>query len=133
MKYVLLSILVILASCSYSTFDEEWLGEVQLDKLTLSVSEAGSKEQNIELQLNDEEKETLKTWLKSFAGSHSDFNTYAPSVMLDGETWRVNFMEKRTVISYRKGNDPKEEWKQYSRPETAEDQHIKIRFKQLRR
>lgn len=125
MKFIIPCFLGILASCSYEPLNGEWSKDVSLENLKLSVYEAGCEKEVFELQLNDEEKKKLMIWLKSFAGSHIDFNTYAPAVVLRGKTLKINFLKKRTVISYRKGSDQREPWGQYSRSVTADDQHIK--------
>ena len=124
MKYFISCILGILTSCSYPSFDGEWVRDVRLDNLKLSVCETGREKQSYELQLSDDEKEKLKIWLKTFDGSPADYNTYVPSCILRGETFQVNIMGERTVISFRKGSNPQRVWNQYSRPKTAEDQHM---------
>ena len=133
MKCFISCILGILTSCSYPSFDEEWVRDVRLDNLRLSVFDAGKKKQSCELQLSDDEKEKLKIWLKTFNKSHADYNTYVPSCILNGETFQVNIMEKRTVISFRKGCNSQGVWNQYSRSTTTEDQHIRSWLMQLNR
>jgi len=118
----------ILASCTDSSLDGAQLKGIPLDGLTVSVHEKGGEEQTAELHLNDQEKARLMAWLNSFAGSRMDLNTYAPVFTLEGQRLRINFAENRTVISYRETADPGETWKQYSRPATADDQHIRERI-----
>lgn len=125
MKFLVSFFLGILASCSYTSLDREWLKDVPLDNLKLSIHENGRENQVFELHLSDQEKTRLMTWLSSFAGSRIDFNTYAPSIILKGETMKINFLKGKTVISYRKQPDQMETWKQYSRSATADDQQIR--------
>lgn len=94
MKFIIPCFLGILASCSYEPLNGEWFKDVSLENLKLSVYEEGCEKEVFELQLNDEEKKKLMIWLKSFAGSHIDFNTYAPAVVLRGKTLKINFLKK---------------------------------------
>ena len=131
MKYLILCILgfvlcILGILISYLSLDREWFKDVQLDKLKLYVrGHEYNTSQRSELQLNDEEKEKLKIWLKSFNQGHFSPGNYVPFVVLKGETFEVNILDNRVVFSYRKGANPKAWWKQYSRPKTAEDQHIR--------
>lgn len=121
----LLCILGILASCL--SLDREWFRDVQLDNLHLSDHDVGPKPQYFELQLNDEEKEKLRVWLKSFNEGHVDFNDCAPSVLLRGKTFEINIFKTWTVFGYKKGRY----WKQFSRPGTPADQEIRSWLKQI--
>ena len=133
MKFFILFILGILASCSCScnSLDGEMLKNIPLDNLILSIYENGRENQIFELHLSDKEKARLMSWLNSFAGSQIDFNTYAPSVILKGQTLKINFLKGRTVISYRKKPDQMGTWKQYSRSATADDQQIRNWLKDI--
>jgi len=106
---------------SYLSLDREWFRDVQLDNLKLSDHDVGCEPLYFELQLNDEEKEKLKTWLKSFNEGHVDINDYAPSVLLTGKTFQINIFKTGIVFSYQKGRY----WKQFSRPGTSADQEIR--------
>lgn len=133
MKFLISFILGILASCSYNSLDGERLKNIPLDYFILSFYKNGRENQIFELHLSDKEKTRLMKWRNSFAGSQIDFNTYAPSVILKGQTLKINFLESKTVISYRKQLDQMETWKQYSRSATADDQQIRNWLKDIAR
>ena len=139
MKYLILCILgfvlcILGILVSYLSLDREWFKDVQLDNLKLYVHDHEYRtSRHYELQLNDEEKEKLKIWLKSFNQGHFAPGNYVPFVVLKGETFKVNILDNCVVFSYRKGANPKAWWKQYSRPKTTEDQHIRDWLMQISR
>lgn len=120
-KFLMTFVFGMLASCSCS-LDGDRLRDVPLDSLTVSICENGREKRFSELHLSDPEKARLRVWLKSFAGSNIDFNTYAPAFTLEGQRLRIHFLKDRTVMDYRETDG--ERWKQYSRPATADDQYI---------
>lgn len=78
------------------------------------------------LTLDTKEKEIMTTWAKSFSNvKNKDYNSYTPVTILRGKKFNVNFQKNKTVISFKRGDNPEDPWEQYARLPTELDKKIK--------
>lgn len=115
-----------IVSACFNDFDKDEIAEcVSVENLTLSVYEKGSQNIIKRLNFNNNEKKKLLSWFRTLTDLSTDYITYAPILVLDGEKLQINFLETTTVISVKNNTQPSEGWKQYSRPATKYDKNIK--------
>lgn len=97
--------------------------ETILPTWTLRVTREGRTIETLEIPAESELEKSVEERATLLKGARRSLDTYAPSVVVESELKRANFLADAVVIEFRK--TPKERWSQRVRKATDEDRALR--------